>query len=109
MNDDSPNDWKQISERLFAPRQEPTSEAFVQNVMRRIEAAEARPRILRIPVQWYAPLTGMAAMLLLAMLPTGNPLSVETLFTAGVSDSSWMLDHNAPQTDDVLGYVLEAQ
>lgn len=101
--------WKKISETLFAKKQEPASEFFVQSVMKRIEAAEAHPRLVRIPAQWFAPVMGIAAMLLLALLPARGLMSAETFILNGDMDSAsgWVFVSGAPETDEMLSFVME--
>lgn len=114
MEDKEPRnpEWDKISKALFAKKPEASSEAFVQSVMKRIEAAESGPRIVRIPSQWLAPVMGMAAMLLLALLPSRGMLPFET--PAASEDNEGTISHlvfanGSPETDDVIGYVMEEQ
>ena len=112
-------DWQELSKRLFEKVPVEPSEAFVQGVMRRIEADEAAraagPRViripLRIPVQWFAPVMGAAAVFLLALLPGRDFLSAETLVVGGELDapSSWALRGGSPQADEMLSFVMEAK
>jgi hypothetical protein len=94
-------DWKKISGTLF-PADNGGSEAFVGNVMRRIERAESGPRIVRVPVQWLAPAMGVAAMLLLSLIPGKDIASTETLLTGG--DASSVYGQSA-DIDDAFGFM----
>ncbi len=108
-NDDSKN-WKKISKALFTQKSEPASEAFVQSVMGRIRQAQSSPRLVRIPSYWFAPVIGIAAMLLLAILPARVPVSAESIILGGTDAVSGMaITGNVPEADDILSFVMEEQ
>jgi anti-sigma factor RsiW len=62
-------------------------EAFTRRVMGRVRAeipvkrVSGGPRI--VPIQWFAPLIGIAAMALLAILPAQRTVSAEEIITGG--------------------------
>ena len=108
MDEQGSENWKKIADKLFAQRDEP-SEAFVQNVMKRIDAAESgKPRLVRMPAQWFAPAMGIAAMLVLTFLPAKDVLSAEALLMGGETDraSEWISSGGAPETEDVLDMAM---
>lgn len=110
MENDGSKNWKKISEKLFASRSEPVSEAFAQSVMNRIKAAESGPRLVRIPEQWFAPVMGLAAMLMLALLPARGLMSMETVILGGDPEGTFLeLGNGTPGTDEMLGFVMEAK
>jgi hypothetical protein len=114
MEDKEPRnpEWDKISKALFAKNPEASSDAFVQSVMKRLEAAESGPRIVRIPAQWLAPVMGIAAMLLLALLPSRGMLPFEIPAIGEENEgviSQLVFAGGSPETDDVIGYVMEEQ
>src|SRR4051812_3663991 len=65
--------FKMLSEQIIARPKVQVGEFFVSQVMRRIDSLEAKKAPLRIvPIPWFAPLLGMAAMLLLTIVPSGE-------------------------------------
>ncbi len=106
MENDRSKAWNKISETLFSAKPEPVSEAFVQSVMDRLEA-EARPRLVRVPAQWFAPVVGVAAMLLLTLLPARGAVSVETMILGTDRASLAAFGERLPETDEMLGFVME--
>lgn len=69
-----------VSSRLFSTPPVSTSGAFVGRVM---AGLEPRPAVL---VKWFAPAVGIAAMLLLSLVPAHQNLSTESLLTNGDRD-----------------------
>ncbi len=69
-------------------------EAFTRRVMARIPAVAVQKtsgaRI--VPVQWFAPLVGIAAMALLAIIPAQRTVSAEEILTGGQDE---MADFNS--------------
>jgi anti-sigma factor RsiW len=108
-------DWKTISGKLFSGAEETVSDSFAERVAARLETSSARPvrwgGARLVPVQWLAPLIGVAAMLVLAIVPAGEGLSAEALFMGGEPDGSsrWVAADGAPQTDEALGFVMEGR
>ena len=101
--------WKAVSTALFARRPEPaSSDFFVRQVMDKIEIPAVCPQKTWIPVQWFAPSVGIAAMLLLALVPSQTVSSAELLFVNGEdAQSQWMLSGASPKSDEVLSFILE--
>lgn len=93
--------WKKVSKALFAPASSNGgSETFVRGVMDRLEALETRRQGSVIPIQWFAPALGMAAMLFLALIPSRQALSAEAIFMNGGLDS-------LGSADEMLSFVME--
>lgn len=104
------DNWRRFAELVSATETVlPDSEAFVSQVMNRIEALDQNPRRVRVPVQWFAPAIGMAAMLVLALLPAQGGFAPEMLlWNARPGDPmNWVLSTETPQKDDVLNFVME--
>lgn len=102
--------WKTLSGKLFGQAHPARSEAFVQNVMSRVRQAEVTRVPIRVmPVQWFAPVFGIAAMLLLAITPAVQAPSAENMFMGDASDAvtQWVFMGNIPQSDDLLSFVME--
>ena len=97
--------WDKIVKTLFPSEPAAGSEAFTQNVMRRIEKAESGPRLVRVPVQWLAPAMGVAAMLLLAIVPGKDIMSAETVLLGNEASSPY---GQSADIDDAFGF-MEAQ
>lgn len=106
--------WTTLSGRLFDKKLPQPSEFFVRGVMARIDALDAKkPRekqVFRIiPVEWFAPVFGLAAMLLLALVPASADLpSTEGLLLGGRSDtvSQWLATGAVPKSD-MMNLVME--
>ena len=106
MNKDNFRRWKKIKTALFSVQPPSSSDFFVNRVMVRIDEASApaaRPRVQRVPVRIFAPLTAVAAILLLTVVPSG-PAADWMVGSDGLS--RWVLSNDAPQNDEVLEFVL---
>lgn len=85
---------------------------FADRVMRRVEAASAPKTARIIPVGWFAPAIGMAAMLLLAILPSSpaTAVSADMLFMNNPMDKSSqvLMSAGMPQEDEMLEWIEES-
>ena len=99
--------WKQLSARILEPLEGKDSEAFVQQVMRRVRAYGSEPEGIRWPVfaRWAYPalalsMAGFVAALVFAQIPAN--VSTETLLAGGQTASvagQWL---SGPPTEDQL-------
>ncbi len=83
---------------------------FVNKVMDRIHTLESvSSRRVRIQAQWFAPAFGIAAMLILALIPTKTGYSADMLLMNNISGNSvdWVVSSDAPLKDDMLRFVME--
>ena len=95
-NRDSDNHWQIIKEKLFIKETSEPSAGFSGRVMDRIRALESASRRTLIPVQWFAPVMGVAAIVLLAIIPAQELLSAEALIM-----------EDGGQNDEILSLVTE--
>ena len=101
--------WKAIASRLFERRDPDHSEAFVQKLMERLEKMEKKSGWKLVPVQWFTPVIGVAAALLLFLTPSFEPVSTETVLMNGAFDgvSERAFADVSTKTDDVIGFITE--
>jgi len=101
---------------LFNEPSPPSSEAFVLDVMARIEqedAAQPVESMVELPFRWWAPAfsVGLAAAVLLAASPRRQePVTVESIFSARMGLSSVKSqDTRAADLADLLAIPLEGR
>jgi anti-sigma factor RsiW len=105
--------WQRTANAFFQPPRIQTSEAFVYQVMERVNALK-EPRGLTpwgMRIRWLAPALGLTGVLLLFM---GQPsaVSVEALLLAERQDqvsSRFVFASEPPTTDEVFGFIVEGQ
>ena len=109
--DQESKNWRLIRQKLFSAPEPKTSEFFVSQVMERIRTIEEKPRMVFAPARWFAPVVGVAAMLLLTIVPSQEPLSAEALFMGGETDtpSGLAFSDVTEKPDDILALVLEGR
>lgn len=98
--------WKKIKAALFSTAPPKDPESFVSRVMARLDETPvpARPHIQRVPVRIFAPLVGVAAMLLMAIVPVSGPSADWMVGSDRMSQLAF--SGEAPQNDDMLEFVL---
>lgn len=99
--------FRSLSRALSAGQLPASSEFFVDRVMARVRESRvtARPRIQWVPIRIFAPLTAVAAMLLLTIVPAQGPASEWLAGNDGMS--RWFFSGESVQADDVLEYVVD--
>ena len=105
--------WTKTAQVFFkAQKPAVASEFFVRTVMNRIHELESpRPaRNWRISLPWLVPAVGFAFLFFLAVFPSPQTISIDTLFFQETSGHlSWALSNNAPNTDETLQFVMGEQ
>ncbi|MEI8345206.1 MAG: zf-HC2 domain-containing protein [Candidatus Omnitrophota bacterium] len=101
--------WRDTASAVFKKSRIPDSEFFVQSVMARVR----RPVPVRraspwsIPVGWLTPAIGVAAMLLLMLMPVPNaPFSMETFLLSKQDISAAVLSGDNITSDQMMEFVI---
>lgn len=108
--------WGEISKTFLKVPQVAPTDAFVENVMERIEALDEVPQTdvkYRWPLfRWMAPALGLgfAAFFLTVMPETESTISTDDLLLVNGRNgfvSQWAFAPASPEKEDLLEYVLE--
>ena len=107
-------EWQHTAKALFRVPQPEASEAFVYQLMERIDAGgqprRATPWV--IGVRWLVPALGLAGVLLVVLGPARRTVSIEALLLADGRENAqaqFVLAGEPPTSDEVFGYLMEGQ
>lgn len=104
------SNWRVVSQNLFVrPSEIASSEAFVRNVMDRLESIGRKRVTTLIPVSWFAPIFGAVAILFLAVMPSPAQNFVPDALLTGTGEGAaqWMITGERPRNDEMLNFILE--